>query len=126
MAGQPYVIRLASGLRAAKNSVPGLDVAGTVVAAGADVTGFAVGEGEDGGRWTGMSRQLRALARSPFTRQRLTTLISRQRRADLETLAQLMSPGTQVRPLAETAEHQARLLPPACCRHPGDVIRLHV
>jgi NADPH:quinone reductase-like Zn-dependent oxidoreductase len=38
-------------------------------------------------------RQLRALARSPFTRQRLTTLISRQRRADLETLAQLIEAG---------------------------------
>ena len=34
------------------------------------------------------------------------------------------SPGTQVRPLAETAEHGARLLPPARYRHPGDVIRL--
>jgi len=34
------------------------------------------------------------------------------------------SPGTQVRPLAETAEHQVRLLPPARYRHPGDVIRL--
>ena len=39
--GQPYVIRLVSGLRAPKNPVPGLDVAGTVVAAGADATGFA-------------------------------------------------------------------------------------
>ncbi len=240
MAGQPYLIRLVSGLRAPKNPVPGLDVAGAVVAVGADVTGFAVGEevfgighgsfaeyaragpaklvrkpagltfaqaavvavsgltalqglrdagrlrpgqhvlitgasggvgtfavqiakalgaqvtgvcstaktdlvtsigadyvldysrddfadgsqrydlildiggnsplarlrraltpagtlvlagGEDGGRWTGMSRQLRALARSPFTRQRLTTLISRQRRADLETLARLIEAG---------------------------------
>ena len=34
------------------------------------------------------------------------------------------SPGTQVRPLAETAEHKGRLLPPARYRHPGDVIRL--
>jgi NADPH:quinone reductase-like Zn-dependent oxidoreductase len=49
--------------------------------------------GEDGGRWTGMSRQLRALALSPFTRQRLTTFVSRQRRADLETLAQLIEAG---------------------------------
>jgi NADPH:quinone reductase-like Zn-dependent oxidoreductase len=49
--------------------------------------------GEDGGRWTGMSRQLRALARSPFTRQRLTTFVSRQRLADLETLAQLIQAG---------------------------------
>src|SRR4029077_7043370 len=44
MAGQPYLIRLVSGLRAPKNPVPGLDVAGTVVAAGAGVTGFAVGD----------------------------------------------------------------------------------
>src|SRR5947207_2573132 len=44
MAGQPYLIRLVSGLRAPKNPVPGLDVAGAVVAVGADVTGFAVGE----------------------------------------------------------------------------------
>jgi hypothetical protein len=29
MAGQPYVIRLVSGLRAPKNPVPGLDMAGT-------------------------------------------------------------------------------------------------
>src|SRR5206468_12709509 len=43
--------------------------------------------GEDGGRWTGMGRQLRALALSPFTRQRLTTFVSRHRRTDLETLA---------------------------------------
>src|ERR1700760_1780230 len=240
MAGQPYVIRLVSGLRAPKNPVPGLDVAGTVVAVGADVTGFAVGDevfgigqgsfaqyararqdklarkpasltfsqaaavavsgltalqglrdagrlqpgqhvlitgasggvgtfavqiakalgarvtgvcstaktglvasigadhvldytrddfadgsrrydlildiggnsplsrlrraltpggtlvlagGEDGGRWTGMSRQLRALARSPFTASGSTMLTSRQRRADLETLARLIEAG---------------------------------
>ena len=240
MTGQPYAIRLAAGLRAPRNPVPGLDVAGTVVAAGADATGFAVGDevlgigqgsfaeyararqnklvrkparltfsqasavavsgltalqglrdagrlqpgqhvlitgaaggvgtyavqlakalgaqvtgvcstakadlvssigadhvldytrddfaggsqrydlildiagnsplarlrraltpagtlvlvgGEDGGRWTGMGRQMQALARSPFTRQRLTMLISRQRRADLETLAQFIEAG---------------------------------
>ena len=255
MAGQPYAIRLVSGLRAPKNPVPGLDVAGTVVAAGAGVTGFAAGEevfgtgqgsfaeyararpdklarkpanltfgqaaavavsgltalqglrdagclrpgqqvlitgasggvgtfavqiakalgarvtgvcstaktglvssigadhvldytrddfadgsrrydlildiagnsplsrlrraltpagtlvivgGEDGGRWTGMGRQLRALARSPFTRQRLTMLISRQRGADLETLAQLIDAG-QLTPVIGTTYplHQA-------------------
>src|SRR5690349_24319193 len=33
-------------------------------------------------------------------------------------------PGTQVKPLAETAKHGVRLLPPARYRHPGDVIRL--
>ncbi len=35
-----------------------------------------------------------------------------------------MTPGTQVRAIAEAAEHQARLLPPTRYRHPGDVIRL--
>jgi NADPH:quinone reductase-like Zn-dependent oxidoreductase len=240
MAGQPYLIRLVSGLRAPKNPVPGLDVAGTVVAVGAGVTRFGAGEevfgisrgsfaeyararqdklgrkpasltfdqaaaiavsgltalqglrdagrvqpgqhvlilgasggvgtfavqiakafgaqvtgvcstaktglvasigadhvldytrddfaagpqrydlildiggnaalprlrraltpagtlvivgGEDGGRWTGMGRQLRAVALSSFTRQRLTTLVSRQRSADLETLAKLVEAG---------------------------------
>ena len=44
MAGQPCLIRVVSGLRAPRNPVPGLDVAGTVAAVGADVTGFAVGE----------------------------------------------------------------------------------
>ena len=45
MAGQAYLIRLMGfGLRAPKNRVPGLDVAGTVVAVGADVTRFAVGD----------------------------------------------------------------------------------
>src|SRR6201989_2653488 len=44
IAGQPYLIRVVSGLRAPRNPVPGLDVAGTVAAVGADVTRFAVGE----------------------------------------------------------------------------------
>src|SRR5437762_1174043 len=35
-----------------------------------------------------------------------------------------LPPGTQVRPVAETANHRVRLLPPARYRHPGDVIRL--
>jgi NADPH:quinone reductase-like Zn-dependent oxidoreductase len=45
MAGQPYLMRLLGfGLRGPKTPVPGLDVAGTVVATGADVTGFRAGE----------------------------------------------------------------------------------
>jgi NADPH:quinone reductase-like Zn-dependent oxidoreductase len=45
MAGQPYLMRLLGfGLRGPKTPVPGLDVAGTVVATGADVTGFQAGE----------------------------------------------------------------------------------
>jgi NADPH:quinone reductase-like Zn-dependent oxidoreductase len=45
MAGRPYLFRLVgAGLRRPKNPVPGLDVAGTVVATGADVTRFGVGD----------------------------------------------------------------------------------
>jgi NADPH:quinone reductase-like Zn-dependent oxidoreductase len=45
MAGQPYLIRiLGFGFRGPKNPVPGLDVAGTVVAVGPAVTRFAPGD----------------------------------------------------------------------------------
>ena len=44
MAGVPYAIRLVSGLRAPKRVVPGLDVAGVVVAVGSDVTRFGAGD----------------------------------------------------------------------------------
>jgi NADPH:quinone reductase-like Zn-dependent oxidoreductase len=45
MAGRPYLMRLLGfGLRGPKDAVPGLDVAGTVVAARADVTGFRAGD----------------------------------------------------------------------------------
>jgi NADPH:quinone reductase-like Zn-dependent oxidoreductase len=44
MAGLPYVMRLGFGLRRPKSPVPGLDVAGTVVAVGNEVTRFALGD----------------------------------------------------------------------------------
>src|SRR5215467_11169310 len=45
MRGEPYLIRiLGFGFRGPKNHVPGLDVAGTVIAVGADVTRFRVGD----------------------------------------------------------------------------------
>ena len=44
MAGQPYLLRLALGFRKPKNPVPGLDLAGTVVAVGSAVTRFSPGE----------------------------------------------------------------------------------
>src|SRR5204863_1154332 len=45
MAGQPYVMRLLGfGFRGPKNPVPGLDVAGTVIAAGSTVTRFKPGD----------------------------------------------------------------------------------
>lgn len=45
MTGRPYLMRLMGfGLRSPKNRVPGLAVAGTVVAVGANVTRFRVGD----------------------------------------------------------------------------------
>ena len=44
MTGQPYLLRLAFGLRRPKNPVAGGDLAGTVAAVGSAVTRFAVGD----------------------------------------------------------------------------------
>ena len=45
MTGLPYLLRyMGFGLRGPKNPIPGLDVAGTVVAVGDEVTRFAVGD----------------------------------------------------------------------------------
>jgi NADPH:quinone reductase-like Zn-dependent oxidoreductase len=49
--------------------------------------------GEDGGRWTGMDRQVRALAISPFVRQRLRMFANRENREDLQTLTELIEAG---------------------------------
>ncbi|MFF5790523.1 NAD(P)-dependent alcohol dehydrogenase [Paeniglutamicibacter sp. NPDC012692] len=44
MAGEPRAVRLAVGMRAPRNPVPGIDFAGEVVAVGAGVVGFAAGD----------------------------------------------------------------------------------
>jgi NADPH:quinone reductase-like Zn-dependent oxidoreductase len=44
MIGEPYVARLVFGLRAPKNPVPGIDLAGVVVAVGSSVTRFRPGD----------------------------------------------------------------------------------
>lgn len=44
MTGEPYLMRAGFGVRRPKNRVPGLDVAGTVVAIGPDVTRFGLGD----------------------------------------------------------------------------------
>ena len=50
--------------------------------------------GEEGGSFSGgMNRQLRALALSPFVRQRLTMFIAKQRTSDLERLTDLIEAG---------------------------------
>ena len=49
--------------------------------------------GEGGGRWFGIGRQLRAIALSPFVRQRLATLIASENAADLDTLRTMIEAG---------------------------------
>jgi NADPH:quinone reductase-like Zn-dependent oxidoreductase len=56
--------------------------------------------GGEGGRWTGVGRQLRALALSVLIRQRLTTFVSGHRQADLDTLHRLIETG-QVTPVID-------------------------
>jgi NADPH:quinone reductase-like Zn-dependent oxidoreductase len=63
---------------------------------------LVVAGGEDGGGWLGLGRQLRALALSPFVRQRLNTFIAQQRRADLHTLSALIEAG-KVTPVVGTS-----------------------
>lgn len=72
--------------------------------------------GEEGGRWTGgIDRQLRALALSPFLRQRLTNFIARQRSTDLDRLSELIEAGSvtpsfhRTYPLAEAAQAMRQL-----------------
>ncbi len=60
--------------------------------------GTLVIAGGEGDRWTGVGRQLRALALSVLIRQRLTTFVSRHRQADLDTL-RLLTEGGQVIPV---------------------------
>jgi NADPH:quinone reductase-like Zn-dependent oxidoreductase len=56
-------------------------------------TAIVIG-GEEGGSLTGgMGRQLRALALSLFVRQRLTTVLCKERSADLERLTELIEAG---------------------------------
>jgi NADPH:quinone reductase-like Zn-dependent oxidoreductase len=52
--------------------------------------------GEGGGRWLGISRQLRALALSPFVGQRLRTFITKEHHAGLERLNELAQNGQLV------------------------------
>jgi len=75
IAGNPSVARLRRSLTPA----------GTAV-----ITG-----GEEGGSWTGsLDRQLRAVALSPFIKQRLTMIVGVQTAGDLEYLAGLLDEGT--------------------------------
>jgi NADPH:quinone reductase-like Zn-dependent oxidoreductase len=58
--------------------------------------------GEDGGRWLGVRRQLRAVVLSLFIRQRLTTFIAKEDRASLDRLAELVVDGRLVPAIERT------------------------
>ena len=58
--------------------------------------------GEGGGRWFGIGRQLRAIALSPFVRQRLGTLIASENSNDLDALRTMIEEGT-VTPVIDRA-----------------------
>jgi NADPH:quinone reductase-like Zn-dependent oxidoreductase len=62
--------------------------------------GTLVIAGGEGARWTGVGRQLRALALSVLIRQRLTMFVSRHRQADLDTL-RLLTEGGQIVPVVD-------------------------
>ena len=62
--------------------------------------GTLVIAGGEGDRWTGVGRQLRALALSALIRQRLTMFVSRHRQADLDTL-RLLTEGGQIVPVVD-------------------------
>ena len=63
MAGMPYMARPVIGFRRPKVAVRGWDVAGTVEAVGANVTGFRPGRRGDGHRRARLVRRARGHAR---------------------------------------------------------------
>jgi NADPH:quinone reductase-like Zn-dependent oxidoreductase len=70
--------------------------------------------GGEGPKWTGVGRQLRALALSPFVGQRLTFFVSKHRQADLETLGRFIEAG-QVTPMVDRTYPLAEV--PDAIRH---------
>ena len=72
--------------------------------------------GEGGGKLTGMGRQLRALALSPFVRQRLTLLVPKEHYSDLERLTAYIEAGTvtpsidRTYPLDQAADAMQQLM----------------
>src|SRR6185437_17098849 len=63
---------------------------------------LVIAGGEDGGRWIGMDRQLRALALSPFVGQRLTMLGPKEHYTVLERLTELIEDGKLVPAIEQT------------------------
>jgi len=70
--------------------------------------------GGEGGRWTGVGRQLRAVAVSPFVRQRLTMFFNQERHDDLEAVRELIEAG-RVTPVVDRTYALAEV--PDAMRH---------
>jgi NADPH:quinone reductase-like Zn-dependent oxidoreductase len=49
--------------------------------------------GGEGGKWTGVGRQVRAVALSPFVSQRLTMFVNKERHDDLDTVREFIEAG---------------------------------
>ena len=70
--------------------------------------------GGEGAKWTGVGRQIRALALSLFVRQRLTMFVSKERHADIEELSRLIDAG-QLTPIVGKTYQLAEV--PDAVRH---------
>ncbi len=70
--------------------------------------------GGEAGRWTGVGRQIGAVALSPLVRQRLTMFVNKERRGDLDDVRQLIEDG-QVTPIIDRAYSLAEV--PDAIRH---------
>jgi NADPH:quinone reductase-like Zn-dependent oxidoreductase len=55
--------------------------------------------GEGGGKWTGMGRQLKAAAMSPFVSQQLTSILNKEHYSGLDRLAELAAKGALTPPI---------------------------
>ena len=70
--------------------------------------------GGEGGRWTGVGRQLRAVALSPFVPQQLSMFINKERHDDLEAVRRLIESG-RVTPIVDRTYPLAEV--PDALRH---------
>ncbi len=76
--------------------------------------GTVVIVGGEGGKWTGVGRQLRAGAVSPFVRQRLTMFVNKERHEELDAVRQLIESG-HVTPIVDRTYPLAEV--PDAMRH---------
>ena len=76
--------------------------------------GTVVIVGGEGGKWTGVGRQIRAVALSPLVPQRLAMFVNRERHDDLDAVRQLIESG-QVTPIVDRAYPLAEV--PDALRH---------